>query len=66
MGRLHNVQIIHGDLTSSNVMVSKTDNSSVKLIDFGLSQITDNTEEKAVDLYVFEKSLICENNGLKF
>ena len=37
MGRLHNVQIIHGDLTSSNVMVSKTDNSSVKLIDFGLS-----------------------------
>ena len=58
---LHNNHIIHGDLTSSNMMVNKLNN--LKLIDFGLSGISHNYEDKAVDLYVFEKSLLCEKNS---
>ena len=32
---------------------------SVKIIDFGLSYISSNIEDKAVDIHVFEKTLQC-------
>jgi len=59
---LHNGAVIHGDLTSSNIMLSP-ETSEVYYIDFGLSFASSNTEDKAVDLYVFEKSLLCERNS---
>jgi TP53 regulating kinase-like protein len=59
---LHNGSIIHGDLTSSNIMIN-VENCEVYYIDFGLSFISQNLEDKAVDLYVFEKSLLCEKNS---
>ena len=64
IAKLHNNNIIHGDLTSSNMMINNK--NDLKLIDFGLSSISNNIEEKAVDLYVFEKSLLCEkdSNGI--
>ena len=54
VAKMHSAGVIHGDLTSSNVMVSA---DKVFLIDFGLSQMKGNIEDKAVDLYVLEKAL---------
>jgi TP53 regulating kinase-like protein len=59
---LHNGGVIHGDLTSSNIMINP-ESAEVYYIDFGLSFASNNTEDKAVDLYVFEKSLLCERNS---
>lgn len=41
-------------------MISLSEEHKIFLIDFGLSFISDNIENKAVDLFVFEKSLFCE------
>ncbi|PIA16137.1 kinase-like protein [Coemansia reversa NRRL 1564] len=53
--RLHSHNIIHGDLTTSNMIIN--DEQPV-LIDFGLSQISPSAEDKAVDLYVLERAFI--------
>lgn len=53
--RLHNVNIIHGDLTTSNMMIS---NDKLYLIDFGLAYTKPNAEDKAVDLYVLERAFV--------
>jgi TP53 regulating kinase-like protein len=65
IGRLHSNQIIHGDLTTSNIIIiddeSGSNNSSDSLlyfIDFGLSFISSQSEDKAVDLYVLERALL--------
>ena len=65
VGRLHNVGIVHGDLTTSNMMMVE-DSSSIELalIDFGLSKSTSGMEEQAVDLYVLERALISTHPDL--
>src|SRR3989344_2182030 len=50
---LHKNDIIHGDLTTSNMIW----NGKLFLIDFGLSFISLKAEDKAVDLHVMEESL---------
>ncbi|MBD3262576.1 MAG: Kae1-associated serine/threonine protein kinase [Candidatus Altiarchaeales archaeon] len=52
--RMHEANIVHNDLTTSNIIIS---GSRVFFIDFGLSEFTGKTEDKAVDLVVFNKSL---------
>lgn len=54
---MHDGQIIHGDLTSSNIMLRSPSNDLV-LIDFGLGQMKPTIEDKAVDLYVLERAFI--------
>lgn len=51
---LHNNDIIHGDLTTSN-MILKNDN--LYFIDFGLSFIDQKAEHKAVDLHLLKQAL---------
>src|SRR3989344_4979866 len=46
---LHNNHIIHGDLTTSN-MILKNKNNEVYFVDFGLSFFSQKVEDKAVDL----------------
>ncbi len=53
-GRLHKNNIIHGDMTTSN-MILKGDR--IFFIDFGLGEINDTVEAKGVDILVFKKSL---------
>ena len=53
-GKLHKLNIIHGDLTIYNIIVR---NNNLVLIDFGLSFITDDIEPLASDLYTFESTL---------
>ncbi|KAJ3201714.1 TP53 regulating kinase, partial [Clydaea vesicula] len=61
LAKLHDGNLIHGDLTTSNFLIKKNQSSDDSrgefyIIDFGLSQISNLAEEKAVDLYVLERS----------
>jgi Kae1-associated kinase Bud32 len=50
---LHNNKIIHGDLTTSNMLVK---DSKIYFIDFGLSQDSNKIEDKAVDLWLMKQA----------
>ena len=54
LAMLHNGGIVHGDLTTSNVLVTSDD---VCLIDFGLSFFSDAIEDFAVDIFVLLQTL---------
>tara|TARA_Y100000034_G_scaffold136400_1_gene212626 strand:+ start:3903 stop:4514 length:612 start_codon:yes stop_codon:yes gene_type:complete len=50
---MHDNNIIHGDLTTSNMILNKDD---VYFIDFGLGMISDKDEHKAVDLKLLRQA----------
>jgi N6-L-threonylcarbamoyladenine synthase/protein kinase Bud32 len=56
VGKLHNAGIMHGDLTTSNLILRAGDGRCV-LIDFGLSQVTSEIEQRGVDIHVFFQTL---------
>jgi TP53 regulating kinase and related kinases len=56
VAKLHNAGLIHGDLTTSN-MVKNSTNGKIYLIDFGLSFVSDKIEDKAVDLHLLKRAL---------
>ena len=53
---LHKNGHIHGDITSSNIIITPEDN--IFLIDFGLHEYSDTIEDKSVDLHLFKRVLI--------
>ncbi len=53
IGLLHSQDIIHSDLTTSNMIFE----NEIKLIDFGLSFFSSKIEDKAVDLHLFKQAL---------
>ncbi len=72
VSKLHNRNIIHGDLTTSNMILEKRSFSesrrssasskivkdgSVYFIDFGLGFFSPKAEDKAVDLYLLHEAL---------
>ncbi|KAJ8749526.1 hypothetical protein K2173_025721 [Erythroxylum novogranatense] len=57
IGKLHDGGLIHGDLTTSNMLIQNGTDLLV-LIDFGLSFTSTLPEDKAVDLYVLERALL--------
>lgn len=52
--KLHDQNIIHGDLTTSNIIVR---GSKLFFIDFGLGGISSRAEDKATDLLLLKKAL---------
>ena len=73
LARLHDAGVVHGDPTTRNVRVagegdeasdgpaeSGSDRTTPRLflIDFGLGYATDHVEDYAMDLHVFEQSLV--------
>ena len=54
ISRLHSADIIHGDITTSNIMLK---DGQLVFIDFGLGRHSTLDEDKAVDLLVLKKSL---------
>lgn len=56
IGKLHRNGQIHGDITTSNVIL--TGNNEVFLIDFGLHEYSDSIEDKSVDLHLFKRVLM--------
>ncbi len=53
---LHNNTIIHGDLTTSNMILNDID-KQIYFIDFGLSFFSHKIEDKAVDLHLLKEGL---------
>lgn len=65
IGKMHVHNIIHGDLTTSNVLLRPNGDEpdpfkdyELIMIDFGLSQYQASPEAKGVDLYVLERALL--------
>lgn len=69
VGRLHGAGVIHGDLTTSNMMLRRKEgvapdeggqqhalDGEIVLIDFGLATQAMQEEDRAVDLYVLERA----------
>lgn|SRR3989344_491293 len=54
IGLVHQQDIIHGDLTTSNIMLRDKD---LVLIDFGLSFFSERMEDKAVDLHLLFEAI---------
>ena len=53
LAKLHDADIIHGDLTTSNMILDK----EIVFIDFGLSFHSRKVEDKAVDIHLFRQAL---------
>lgn len=54
IGIMHSAGIVHGDLTTSNIIVKE---DTPYIIDFGLAQYSDELEDKGVDIHLFLRSL---------
>lgn len=63
VAKMHANQLVHGDLTTSNLLLKAKDLASlgedfeVYFIDFGLSKRDVTVEDMAVDLYVLERAI---------
>jgi TP53 regulating kinase-like protein len=65
IGALHKAGVVHGDLTTSNLMLRPNAGSEpgpelegdIVLIDFGLASQSAQDEDRAVDLYVLERAI---------
>jgi Kae1-associated kinase Bud32 len=55
IAKLHEDDIIHGDLTTSNLILTPT--GKIFFIDFGLGHISHKIEDKAVDLHLLKQAL---------
>jgi len=54
---MHSKNIVHNDLASRNILIS---NSHIRIIDFGMSEITDDIDKFNNDIYLFYKMLLDE------
>ena len=57
LARMHDCDVVHGDLTTSN-MIYQPERGHLTLIDFGLSCVSALAEDKGVDLYVLERAFL--------
>ncbi len=55
IGRLHNSGVIHGDLTTSNMIL--TPRGNVVFMDFGLSERSKELEARGVDMQLMKRAL---------
>lgn len=61
LAKMHDEDVIHGDLTTSNILLrpgQEDEDSQLFVIDFGLSYSSTLPEDKGVDLYVLEKAFL--------
>ena len=61
LSKLHNANIIHGDLTTSNIVIKKDE---PYFIDFGLGKISAKIEDKAVDIHLLKSALISKHSKI--
>jgi Kae1-associated kinase Bud32 len=61
IGKLHSANLIHGDLTTSNLILSK---GEIYFIDFGLGFFSRKIEDKAVDLHLLKEALISKHHSI--
>jgi len=58
---LHKNGHIHGDITTSNVIITKS--QDIFIIDFGLHDYSDYIEDKSTDLHLFKRVLISSHGN---
>ncbi|MEM2192167.1 MAG: Kae1-associated kinase Bud32 [Candidatus Hadarchaeales archaeon] len=56
VARLHKAGIVHGDLTTSNMILTR--DGRIVFIDFGLGEYTRSVEERGVDLHLLKRALL--------
>lgn len=56
VAKLHENSIIHGDVTTSNILIDKN-SGDVYLIDFGLTNFVNRLEDQAIDIHIFFRSI---------
>lgn len=61
VARMHENDIIHGDLTTSN-MILKDD--EIYFIDFGLGFVSKRAEDKAIDLFLLHEAIESTHHGV--
>ncbi|XP_069099675.1 EKC/KEOPS complex subunit TP53RK isoform X1 [Pleurodeles waltl] len=67
LARMHDEDVVHGDLTTSNMLLRlPADDLDLVLIDFGLSFISALAEDKGVDLYVLEKAFLSTHPNTEY
>ncbi|MEM4625750.1 MAG: KEOPS complex kinase/ATPase Bud32 [Candidatus Pacearchaeota archaeon] len=55
IAKLHDSNIVHGDLTTSNMIIDE--NKKIWFIDFGLGFVSERIEDKAVDLHLINQAI---------
>jgi TP53 regulating kinase-like protein len=55
VARLHRAGIVHGDLTTSNMVLTR--DGKVYFVDFGLGEYTPSVEARGVDLHLLRRAL---------
>jgi len=64
---MHNEGIIHGDLTTSNMILKENPDAvsgDVYFIDFGLSFFSEKAEDRAVDIHLFKEALESKHSSI--
>ncbi len=56
VGKMHSLDIYHGDLTLGNILVTK--NEKLYIIDFGLAGYSRDIEEYAIDLHLLRRNIL--------
>src|SRR3989442_4396095 len=59
IGLLHTSGIVHGDLTTSNVIVSPS--RAPFIVDFGMSRCSVEPEDRGVDLHLLQRSIVASH-----
>jgi N6-L-threonylcarbamoyladenine synthase/protein kinase Bud32 len=57
LAALHRAGLVHGDPTPRNVRIGRPEGDRTHLVDFGLGYYSEDVEDYAMDLHVFEQSL---------
>ncbi len=60
IGLLHAAGIVHGDLTTSNVIVSLS--GAPFIVDFGMSRRSIEPEDRGVDLHLLQRSIVASHS----
>jgi len=60
IGLLHTGGIVHGDLTTSNVIVSPS--GAPFIVDFGMARRSVETEDRGVDLHLLQRSIVASHS----
>lgn len=60
LGKLHVTGIVHGDPTTSNYIASPR---GLVLVDYGLSEFSEDAEDRAVDIHLFKRAVESTHAG---
>lgn len=66
VARMHGLDIIHGDITTSNIIYESaldSDDIAFRFIDFGLARHTSSVEDKSVDIHLFKRVITSTHAG---